>query len=344
MLTKDRIKRNATSSPLLTLPAELRDRIWTEVLGSRLIHIEYHRSLPYNGTDQDSSDSNSDSDSESSIDDEPTAPKDNTNRFKDNPLPKHNRRYWRHTICQHDCPETQSPRKVVTQQAMGVKSSIRVSAHADCILPHHLLYSTSASNPSGPWTIHLTLLRASRQIYLETNRIVWTTNTFSFREGTALSNFLTARTLHQKRLLQNLRFETRWGSNGEETDWNTALTMPVVKSLTSLRTLRIHITADIRKEIWDLNKDRFVRLTTFTEGLRKLSILPLRSVEVAVNGTAADNYVFPQWTWPLWNAQDRKQCAEDLKALLLNPDGAKEYVSRVTVASRKAVSEKWFIP
>ncbi|KAL8634695.1 MAG: hypothetical protein Q9228_007725 [Teloschistes exilis] len=49
--TKALITRNATDSPLLRLVLEIRNKIWTEFLGDRLVHIEYYED--YSNFDSD---------------------------------------------------------------------------------------------------------------------------------------------------------------------------------------------------------------------------------------------------------------------------------------------------
>ena len=280
------IERNAKVSPLLKLPSELRDRIWIEVLGGRLIHLDFDE-------DDDLSDSESLSDS--------------------------GQLHWKHEVCQHDCQENRSDRKAPRP-------------HFECRFREEHLYFDMFDKDRRPLyddaTLHLTALRASRQLYVEANRVLWTTNTFSFPDGPAFREFMKTRNFHQKRLIRSLRFEMQWGY-GREAPWNSALGMALVKSLTGLQTLRLQIECDLEKEVWDHNKDRFVRLTAYTEGLRKLSILPLTSVEIAVR-TLTDERTLTllrQVAIPseLWQEADRDRCAQDLKALLLDPKGAQVY-------------------
>ncbi|KAL8777853.1 MAG: hypothetical protein Q9194_002329 [Teloschistes cf. exilis] len=53
--------------------------------------------------------------------------------------------------------------------------------------------------------MRLTLLRSSRQIYVEAKEVLWTTNTFSFTDPIAFKRFMSTRSVHQKRMLRNLR-------------------------------------------------------------------------------------------------------------------------------------------
>ncbi|KAL9003974.1 MAG: hypothetical protein Q9180_009871, partial [Flavoplaca navasiana] len=232
------IKRNAATSPLLTLPSELRDKIWTEVLGGRLVHLNLEVIV------------------------------DEYSDYTDS-LAKAEY-YWQHNVCQHDGPEDQPDRK--RKPHFGCRLRLEDA---------YGLVDDDAHNLCDDSMMHLTVLRASRQIYVEANRILWTTNTFSFANGTSFGEFMKIRKSHQKQLIRNLRFDMRWGW-GDEFRWNSALGMALIKSLSGLQTLRLHIVCNLKKECWDHNKDRFVRLSTYTDGLRKLSILPLRSTEIAI--------------------------------------------------------------
>lgn len=291
MLTRGAsIERNAKVSPLWKLPSELRDKIWIEVLGGRLIHLDFDE-------DRDTSDSELFSESD--------------------------RPHFKHRVCQHDCKEDRSDRKAPRP-------------HFECRFREEELYFDLFGDDPEPGydadaTLHLTVLRASRQLYVEANRVLWTTNTFSFSDGLTFGEFMKTRNLHQKRLIRTLRFEMQWGL-GHERLWNSALGMALVKSLTGLQTLRLQIVCDVEKERWDHNQDRFVRLTTYTEGLRKLSILPLTSVEIAVRASERGNLKHNPFAMPgsygsseLWQKGDRDRCAQDLKALLLDPEGAQVY-------------------
>lgn len=259
------------------------------MLGGRLIHLDFDEP-------DDTSDSESLSDSD--------------------------QLHWKHKVCHHDCKENRSDRKAPRP-------------HFECRFREEELYFDMFDEDPEPLyddvTLHLTVLRASRQLYVEANRVLWTTNTFSFPDGVTFREFMNTRNIHQKRLIRSLRFEMEWGF-GRETYWNSALSMALVKSLTGLQTLRLQIVCELEKERWDHNKDHFVRLTTYTDGLRKLSILPLTSVEIAVGASERafskhDLFATPRWhgSSELWQKGDRDRCAQDLKALLLDPKGAQVY-------------------
>ncbi|CAO1598320.1 hypothetical protein XANCAGTX0491_002089 [Xanthoria calcicola] len=57
--TKSIIRRNASQSPLLKLPLEIRNQIWIEVLGHQLVHLfQPFDTYSDDGTDSDDSDDN----------------------------------------------------------------------------------------------------------------------------------------------------------------------------------------------------------------------------------------------------------------------------------------------
>ncbi|KAL8760569.1 MAG: hypothetical protein Q9184_003251 [Pyrenodesmia sp. 2 TL-2023] len=184
-------------------------------------------------------------------------------------------------------------------------------------------------------------------MYAEANRILWTTNTFSFTEASIFKEFIRIRHIHQKRLIRNFRFKMDWCSIGRW-PWNSALNMALVKSCTGLRTLRLHITLNVEKELWDRVKDEFVQQTEYTAGLRRLSILPLTSAEVVVRTSPrySEDLVLACRHYPhplaperegLWLRSDMDQCAEQIRQLLVDPKGAEVYAKQLEQDSMQNV-------
>ena len=171
--------------------------------------------------------------------------------------------------------------------------------------------------------MRLTVLAVSHQIYAEANHILWTTNTFSCGDGITFQRFIKTRTHSQKRLIRNLRFEMEWKIDfGDWKIWNKALSMPLVKSMIGLRTLRLNILYELKEYRWQDVKDDFVESFFFTEGLRRLSTLPLTGAEVAFR-------ISGHTSRPgLWQKVDRDACAQKLREILLNPEGAEVYAEQ----------------
>ncbi|KAI4228010.1 MAG: hypothetical protein L6R36_001944 [Xanthoria steineri] len=306
------IEQNASSSPLLRLPAELRDRIWTEVLGDRLVHLDYKYF-----------------DDELTFDD-----------FDYMYQSHFDRSPWRHIVCEDDGPEDRPKQKAVPNPkyfyAVPGAKERWVDPHAACDLDYEDPGSGRPIEYHDHEGMRLTVLRASHQIYAEANRILWTTNTFSFTDGIALQRFMMTRTIKQKRLIHNLRFDMEWGM-GEDRYWNRALSLVLVNSLIGQRTLRLNILYDREagSQHWWGAQARFLKSTSFTDGLRKLSILPLASAEISfrVREYRSND---PE----LWQKADRDECAKELQKILLNPNGAEIYEEYRRMLKENAAKNK----
>ncbi|KAL8951244.1 MAG: hypothetical protein Q9222_002772 [Ikaeria aurantiellina] len=286
--------RNASNSPLLRLPTELRMRIWTEVLGERLVHLKYKCM------------------------DEEMDSRDHDINY----IFCFGRSPWRNLVCEDDGPEDAPKRKYTPNPryycAIPGAKDLWVYPHHDCKLDHEDVGGSTSPEYRDYEALSLTILRVSRQMYTEANPILWTTNTFAFPDSLTLQRFMMTRTIHQKRLIRNLRLQMVWDSCRVKF-WSKALSMPLVKSLTGLRTLRLNITYQMENWLWHAMKDTFLESTEYTEGLRKLSMLPLTSAEVAFHVL---DYVGEDG---LWEKADRNECARKLRDLLLNPKGAEVY-------------------
>ncbi|KAL8991988.1 MAG: hypothetical protein Q9169_007469 [Polycauliona sp. 2 TL-2023] len=229
---------------------------------------------------------------------------------------------WRHIVCEDDGPENRGKQKSVPNPryyyAVPGAKQLPTYPHHDC----HLDYEDPGSSRPIEYHEHkgmrLTVMRVSRQLYAEANYILWTTNTFSCADGLTFQRFMMTRTLSQKRLVRNLRFDMEW-DYGVIREWNRALNMVMVKSLIGLQTLRLNILYDLERWLWLSGKDHLLRRTS-SDGLRRLSTLPLRRAEVAFRiheWRSADD--------DLWQKADRDECAEKLREILVNPQGAEVY-------------------
>ena len=114
-----------------------------------------------------------------------------------------------------------------------------------------------------------------------------------------------------------------WDLN-ESAEWNSALVMPVVRQLNGLRSLRLNIAFDTLEDSAHYlagDELRGIRLTT---GLMKLSTLPLTSAEVFFRVDDLSRAFENSWT-----ETQRTECAQNLKDILLNPQGAEDYAEDI---------------
>lgn len=175
------IARNASDSPLLRLPFEIRNKIWIEVLGERLIHLDCRPDI----------ESDSDTDEES----HPEMVRGGAS-FS---IPSS---CLRHKVCEHDCPEDEPDGKVLN--AGDRDGCYWIWSHHLCTADFDLPETLHSIKCGNNETLQLSLLPVSRQMYVEVNRVLWTTNTFSFAHGTMFQDFLMRRNVHQKRMIRSL--------------------------------------------------------------------------------------------------------------------------------------------
>ena len=281
------IARNATTSPLLTLPTEIREHIWTAVLGNNLIHLEYQN------------------DDELSFKDNETL----------NPHP------WKHLICQEDCKENR-PDVKHTFETEPETLVYYLAAHAGCDPDYETPKWGASIVFEDHETMHLTVLRVCNQIYTEAARVLWTSNTFSFRNGMALKRFIMTRSIKQKGMMRSLRLEMGWWTQDYE-EWEMALTMQALNSLPNLRRLRLHITHKMDAQRYKEIKNSFLRSIPWGDSMRKLSTVPWTSAEVHVR---LPELLHHNKKW--WTESDMKEVADMLRELLLNPEGAELYAEQ----------------
>ncbi|KAL8638791.1 MAG: hypothetical protein Q9228_004092 [Teloschistes exilis] len=305
--TKAVIARNIEQCPLLRLPLELRNKIWRFVLGDQMIHIDYQHN---HGLTFEQNEELTKTLLFSSV----------TFKFVGSA--------WRHIVCQNDASEDQPDRYV--QRPARPRETRCVGPHWDCKTDYLQPDPNLPVDFKDHETMRLTILRACRSIYVETNQILFSTNTFSFDDSIALKHFMMTRTAHQKRLIRSLRININWWSRRDNCAgaWSTTLSMALVRSLSNLRTVRVQLNAVPPGR--DFYHDGFTNFETlmtsfhwkymlvnFGQGLRKLSTLPLTDVQVGVGGFSEEGSP--------WPAEMRKQMADYWQSKLINPKGAEIY-------------------
>ena len=178
-------------------------------------------------------------------------------------------------------------------------------------------------NQSRYEEMHLTALRVCRQIYNEADRVLWSTNTFSFHEKDTLRHFMGTRTTCQKRSLQKLRLQIDSVAN-EEKAWSSVLGLKLIRSLHGLRSLRLQM-----NDIMDADNYQWMKAHGLDNMIQmrlgfvqKMKVLPLNEVEVFV---CEENEPWPVKDAVLWDAEDRAEFADTIRRILLDPKGGEKY-------------------
>ena len=222
---------------------------------------------------------------------------------------------WRHLVCEDDGPENRDNKKLelLNGQVLWIKP------HARCTPEYEEPDPRLSIDFWDHETMRLTLLRTCRQAYVEANAVLWMTNTFDFEDAITFKRFMMTRNIHQKRLVKSLRFQMDWNMDKNKS-WNSVFNMPLIRSLSGLRCLRLCIFFQMEAKLYELVKSLdLLFATTYCDGLQKLSILPLTEVEVVVKG--------PLWRLGglMWTKRDRQEFSDGLRKVLLDPKGAKIY-------------------
>ncbi|KAI4150262.1 MAG: hypothetical protein L6R39_002314 [Caloplaca ligustica] len=177
-------------------------------------------------------------------------------------------------------------------------------------------------------TMHLNVLRSCRQIYDEADHILWTSNTFSLANGITFERFMADRRIQQRRLIRSLRLEMSWYNTDDICLWNKALSTALVSSLSGLQTLRLQIVHDMTEHTWGKVNHFFLDRTSLCDGLRRLSTLPLKNVEVAVR-PSPDVDLFIGVDRRPWSQKDRETVAKGVQKILLDSRSAEDIKAEI---------------
>ncbi|MCJ1401468.1 hypothetical protein MMC11_004682 [Xylographa trunciseda] len=302
-LTKSTIKRNAAESPLLRLPLEIRMKIWKEVLGDHQVHIvRIHRSR------------------------DPHAPSE-----LDGTVSRGTSYDPRIPLRHYLCIQEQSEAAIYKQWRSDIEQRSAKSAHYwkkhynCCMVDYKCEYPLcTAPNCHGAERssrkLQLGLLRACRQIYVETNEVLWSTNTFSFEEIVLLRHFMAQRNAMQKRLLKKIHL--KWVSPPPyRTVYRrpTPLSLATINAFRGLQTLHLNIVASFKPHWAERWTEEESTRQTLVRDVLIFRALPLKVVTVTYD---AQVYLPTLVDLP---AAQRLELAESIRTRLLDPDGADVY-------------------
>ena len=211
--------------------------------------------------------------------------------------------------------------------------------HAQCTSSWTVIGGQGSYDPAheaeGPpqTMLSLSLLGACRQAYEEANLLLWTTNTFSFGDGTTLRTFVNS--LHSTQRKKLTRMHIDFGFQCfSELETQRALSLSLVSQLKGLRTFY----ATIRQHS---------KLAVYYEvlpSLDRMQILPLQNVTVVVSdilhprgdgSTAATGATPPPDLWPITERQEMAECTRNK---LLDPNGPE--IQAAEMKEKQALRER----
>ena len=173
-----RIRRNASVSPLLGLPAEIRERILAHLLGDRVIHVTHPHPL--------------------------------ANEYSCG-YPGHR---FSHNVCQKD-PIREPVATATMVTCVGGREHHCQCKGGDPEKWDGCTTDDEARSSNPTLKDSLNVMGACRQLYREAHHILWTSNTWSFDCPRMLSMFVTSLNQTQRSKIENLHI---FGTHGRLTD------------------------------------------------------------------------------------------------------------------------------
>lgn len=292
------IKHNATASPLLALPAEIRRMIFFEILGGHLIHIQ-RLPLPAGKYFLDEA--------------------EKQRRLRESSLG--------HMVCLH--PNFEGDKYQKFKQGTPLRLW-PIWPH--CAETGHILCRRH-SNASLPRSMQLDLriLRACRQTYLECNLPLWSTNLFSFDEPSVFATFVNARVPLHITLWRRLRI-----SVGSLDSWEQVLSMQCIRSLKGLKYL--HIECPDSDSTWfnSLLEANFP--DEYTYSILKFRVLPLIKASVIIGNWSRGQRSDFTSGFGDSSVNDRRKAAAHMERLLMDSEVQKISGSKASISSKSLLS------
>lgn len=284
MLMNSSFKENSTSA-LLRLPQELKDRIYELACGGELLHISYRppENKFYNYICQ--------------------APVSDQQVYEDFSTAKG---CWNPLLSKVDLRISKNPNRLW-------KSSESVYQHEHC------LEMRTGGLLLGLPSLSLSLLRVCRQTYHEARLVPISENTFAFEDPYILRRFITRISSIHRRTIRSVQLDVMLDSARVEKAWNSAVFFVIVPRLRNLRNVDICIDlADYHTLIPD-DRVSDPQDGAWMSDLLCLRHLPLKNATVVIRDKENSLTAWPNDTrWPL---EQKQRWARFIRDRILRLDG-----------------------
>lgn len=308
------INRNASTSPLLKLPGELRDKIFRLVVGDKFIHVKWTRRR---GCD------------------------DKIGRDIG----------VRYTTCVATVSENEAYKEfssgynnIPAKDSPDYYTSTCEERHEKCIPWDKYGNISMIDEKRKQKALDLSILGASRQTYEEANLLLWSTNTFSFEDPMSFDEFTRKLTFLQKKKLTKIHLRIDWISYLYE-DWECALNIRLVEKLKGLKTVHLCFDQDlVRLASWPylpmlqekdtssaglLSSRHEILFLDYPqlEPFASLQMLHLQHTTVVI----ADRIEDAEHLMNRWSIQKKREVAEKVRSKLLEPEGGKVFMAEYKI-------------
>ena len=166
--------------------------------------------------------------------------------------------------------------------------------------------------PDCPDKLHMALLCTCRRIHAEASHILWSTTLVHFEDPDIFTEVMERIGPANRAALWRLSLDISWVGYPYNTTnkWSLAISSPLVKELTGLRTLSLDINIEISET--NLMSTRYgVSHDAHIDAFDAFATLDLETVEIHVGSREIRPYN------PFWKIEDRQQYAGCIRAKLL---------------------------
>ena len=308
----------------------MREKILRFVLGDRLIHIQYLSATSFaKWLGSDSNDSN-DSKNESS----------------------------KGRLCSAFCVAEKTEQEAYDEvnhsfrkaQAINDPSHIATckDRHKDCLTCGFTDWQLPIEKLQGErltFDNNLSVLAVSRQLYEESNNILWQTNVFSFDRSECFIIFIRSMNLAQKRKLKKIHLRLDVAIDTKFVAWGYWPQAIAQRVLTPLKNLKVvHLSID-QFCVWDTplisTTSPQLRVGEFMDRMLGLRLLPWKNKENPNQGKhvtvviSDDASTHSGNATPHWTQTQKLEAAEEFRLRLAAPNSAE-----IHTAERKAMEEE----
>lgn len=346
------IRKNATTSPLLLLPSEVRENILTHLVGGQLIHIKFLEGTKLyvanrardacDGTDAGKDDEPKKLRSHGFYDYEHFDDSDDLDAM----IKARHHKAFRHALCVAKQSEKSAYETAISGHTVVPEGELADFYIASCKDRH----ASCAMCGSGPMFVRkderqalrvdLNALGVCRQLYEEANHLLWATNIFSFEDPRTFDKFFNSLNPAQKRNLTNIHISAdigngpwansqyqraRWDSKY----WGTALKTSNLNMLRGVQTIHLCLNQRFDCVPWQPPlaeteaAERHLQegLQADLESILRLRALAVKYVTVVMSDDAEELEKNGKSTYR-WTATKKNEYAESVRANIVDPGGA----------------------
>ncbi|KAM0794717.1 hypothetical protein BDR22DRAFT_826674 [Usnea florida] len=347
------IRKNATTSPLLLLPSEVRENILIHLVGGELIHVKllegtklYYANRARAKCDRADADEDDEPKLMSNDDEPKMMSRDDLSDTEDELdayIEAKRAKVFRHALCVAKQSERSAYKTAISGDKVvpeGESADFYIAScedrHASCAMcgSGHMFVR---KDERQALQIDLNALGVCRQLYEEANHLLWATNIFSFEDPRTFEKFFDSLNPAQKRKLTNIHISADIGTGAwfnsqyqrarwDNHFWGKALKASNLNMLRGVQRLHLCINQRFDCVSWHhgsgLGEQQLQEsLQADLESILRLRALAVKDVTVVMSDDAVELERIGKSAYR-WTATKKNEYAEGVRANIVDPGGA----------------------